>query len=338
MTTGPASGPRNDAAVTSAGVRLSVQSPPLSLRQRAVGAYLGLAVGDALGATTEFMTSAEIRNRYGVHREIVGGGWLRLPSGRVTDDTEMSLALGDAILAQGGIEPSAIADAFLAWMRGKPVDIGNTVRRGLVRYRSSGVPCVERSDDLAGNGACMRCLPIALAYWRADRATLCAANRAQAHITHNAPLSDAGTEAVLDMLVAALQGAPLADLEAVAEALVQRCAALGCRQFDYRRRRIDNPSGWIVETLQVVFQALFDNTGFEAVVVDAVNRGGDADTTGAIAGMLAGAYYGLPSVPARWRRALDRDVARACERQALALLALAEQGARPPVSAGEGGS
>jgi len=94
----------------------------VGLTARALGAYLGLAVGDALGATVEFMTPSEIRERHGVHRDILGGGWLRLRKGQVTDDTEMALALGRSILAEGRVEPRAVAEAFSAWMRGKPVD------------------------------------------------------------------------------------------------------------------------------------------------------------------------------------------------------------------------
>jgi ADP-ribosyl-[dinitrogen reductase] hydrolase len=79
---------------------------------RAEGAYLGLAVGDALGATLEFMTPREIQHQYGVHREIRGGGWLKLRRGQVTDDTEMALALGESILLRGGVEPAAAAQAY----------------------------------------------------------------------------------------------------------------------------------------------------------------------------------------------------------------------------------
>ena len=71
---------------------------PGSLLDRARGAYLGFAIGDALGATVEFLTPREIQAQYGVHEHIVGGGWLRLKPGQITDDTQMSLALGDAIL------------------------------------------------------------------------------------------------------------------------------------------------------------------------------------------------------------------------------------------------
>jgi ADP-ribosyl-[dinitrogen reductase] hydrolase len=137
---------------------------------RAEAAYLGLALGDALGATVEFMTPREIAHHYGIHREIVGGGWLRLKAGQVTDDTGMSLALGEAIIANAGrVVPLACANAFDAWMRSKPIDIGNTVRRNLVTFRKTGVPVAPESDHDAGNGAAMRVLPVALATFGAIR-------------------------------------------------------------------------------------------------------------------------------------------------------------------------
>ena len=298
---------------------MSVDACP-GIGQRAVGAYLGLAVGDALGATVEFLTPREIRERYGVHRDICGGGWLRLKPGQVTDDTQMSLALGDAILNSRGVDAGAVAESFSDWMRGKPVDIGNTVRRGLVSYRSSGKAVVPESEYDAGNGACMRCLPVALAYWRQPEEKLCTASRLQCHVTHNNAVSDAGTETVLRMVVAALTGRPKESLQQLADELAHRHAV-----FRYMERRVENPGGWIVETLQAVFQAVFSNHGFESILVDVVNRGGDADNTGAIAGMLAGAYCGPDAIPDRWLEVLDDDTRKACRKQALDLISLAGQ-------------
>ena len=121
---------------------------------RAVAAYLGLAIGDALGATVAFMTPREIAAQYKVHDRIIGGGWLKLKAGQVTDDTTMALALGESILAAGRVDAHAIAAAFDAWMRAKPVDIGSTVRRGLLAYRKTGDPKMPTSEHDAGNGAC----------------------------------------------------------------------------------------------------------------------------------------------------------------------------------------
>ncbi|MDP1898627.1 MAG: ADP-ribosylglycohydrolase family protein, partial [Sulfurimicrobium sp.] len=101
-------------------------SSPSALHRRALGAYLGLACGDALGATVEFMTPREIQSRYGTHRDISGGGWLRLVPGQVTDDTEMSLHLGQAIIESKGWNLNAIADSIATWLKSRPVDVGAT--------------------------------------------------------------------------------------------------------------------------------------------------------------------------------------------------------------------
>jgi ADP-ribosyl-[dinitrogen reductase] hydrolase len=95
-------------------------------------------------------------------------------------------------------------------------------------------------------------------------------------------------------------------------------------EFAFRPRRRENPSGWVVETLQAVLQALLDNGSFEDCLIDVVNRGGDADTTGAIAGMLAGALYGPAALPARWLKVLDPTVRERCTTQARALMAFAQ--------------
>lgn len=287
------------------------------IQQRAIAAYLGLAVGDALGATVEFMTPREIAHQYGMHREILGGGWLRLKPGMVTDDTTMSLALGDALLQAGRVDARVIANHFDAWMRNKPVDIGNTVRRGLLAYRRSGVTEVPESPHDAGNGACMRTLPAALFTLGRSAQEVAEAVTAQAHITHNNPLSDAATLCVVQMVQLSLQGATLPQLRKGPMAMLFKVYP----EFTFRDRRAEeNPSGYIVHTLRAVFSSLFETDSFESCLVDVVNRGGDADTTGAIAGMLAGAMYGLEALPERWLKRLDTTTAMRCREQAIDLL------------------
>ena len=295
---------------------MTASVPKSELRERAVGAYLGLAVGDALGATVEFLTPREIAERHGVHHEVVGGGWLRLRRGQVTDDTTMSLALGRSILDHGGVEATAVAEAFSAWMRAKPVDIGNTVRRGVIHYRQSGEPRVPENEFDAGNGACMRCLPVALFSLGMPEEGLAAALREQAHVTHHNPLSDAACLCVAAMVQAALRGEGIDALRRLAERL-----SLAHPPFAFLGRPMENPGGYVVETLRAVFQSLFAHGDFESALVEVVNRGGDADTTGAILGMIAGALHGTGGIPARWLRALERETRRACEEQAEALLA-----------------
>ena len=289
------------------------------LMLRAVGAYLGLAVGDALGATVEFMTPREIQAQYGVHRDIIGGGWLKLKPGQVTDDTEMSLALGSALIEAGGVDAVRIAQAFDAWMASKPVDIGNTVRRGIVRFRSHGATQGPVDDFDAGNGAVMRVLPVALVSLGAERDAVTLAAQTQAHITHNAPLADAGIMAVVDMVQRALISPEraLADMIAIAHELERWSKA-----FIFTKKREQNPSGYLPDTLRAVFQAFSRTDSFEAALIDVVNRGGDADTTGAILGFIAGALYGKEAIPTRWLERLDKDVYAACEDQAAQLVAL----------------
>ncbi|MDR2260481.1 MAG: ADP-ribosyl-[dinitrogen reductase] hydrolase [Azoarcus sp.] len=298
-------------------------SPARALEDRAIGAYLGLAIGDALGATVEFLTPREIRHAFarhgGAHTEITGGGWLRLKRGQVTDDTGMALALGEALLTGGGkLEALAAAHAFDAWMRSKPIDIGNTVRRNLLRFRATGETAAPPSEHDAGNGAVMRTLPVALATLGHGDAGA-AAFKAQAHVTHNNPLSDAGGLCLLDLLHAALARRPWPELLA-------RARALEAAHKEYAwsaAQRHENPSGYIAHTLIAVFQAFFTASSFEGCLVDVINRGGDADTTGAIAGALAGAWYGMETIPPRWTKALDPAIAQRCREQAIKLCAFA---------------
>jgi ADP-ribosyl-[dinitrogen reductase] hydrolase len=293
---------------------------PDPIESRAIAAYLGLAIGDALGATVEFMTPREIAAQYTVHDTVRGGGWLRLKPGQVTDDTTMALALGGAILQAGRVDALAVARAFDDWMRAKPVDIGNTVRRGLLHFRTTGIPETAPSEHDAGNGAAMRVLPVALATLGQTEAQVRAACRAQAHVTHNNALSDAATECLALMVQDALHGADREQL------LRQRVIPLITRHPEFEFRNApprSNPSGYVVETLHAVFQAFFGTPTFRECLIDVVNRGGDADTTGAIAGMLAGALYGQEALPKSWLAALDPHIRQTCEAQTRALEALA---------------
>ena len=270
---------------------------------RARGAFLGVAVGDALGATTEFMTPAEIRSKFGVHRKIVGGGWLHLKPGRVTDDTEMSLYLARAILQSGGWDLQAAAEAFLAWMRGKPVDIGSTVRRGIRDYLLKGQLETPPNAYDAGNGAVMRMLPVAL-FTLGDDDSLRETVVAQAHLTHNHPLSDAACITVGRMVQAALLGADRFALHGIARGLVAQYPNFHFNDYH------GSADGYVVETMQTVFHFLFTTGAFEECLIGVVNQGGDADTTGAIAGMIAGALYGEEAIPAQWLKKLDPEVHR----------------------------
>lgn len=296
----------------------------LTLEDRALGAYLGLALGDALGATVEFMTPREIVQRFaaqgGVHRHIIGGGWLKLPPGDVTDDTTMCLALGDALL-QGErlgrpLDTTLIADAFVAWWRGKPVDCGNTCRRGIQRYLRDGTLQGPMQDSDGGNGALMRNLPAALATL-GDDAAFERVSLAQAHVTHHHAQSDAAVLGIGHLLRVLLAGATHDEALRRIEALVTEHRVFRFKPYPGRA------SGYVVDTVQTVLHCFSEHQDFEAAVLAAVNQGDDADTTGALVGMLAGAHCGARALPQRWLGRLNRSVLHEVNEQTRALLALA---------------
>ncbi|PLX79103.1 MAG: ADP-ribosyl-[dinitrogen reductase] hydrolase [Desulfuromonas sp.] len=282
---------------------------------RARATYLGLAIGDALGATTEFMTPGEIKAQFKVHRKIIGGGWLYLKPGQVTDDTEMSIALGRAVLSSGGWDLQGIADNFVTWMRSKPVDIGSTCRRGIRDYMLKGQLETPYNDWDAGNGAAMRMAPVAL-LTLGDEEAMSRFAISQAHLTHNHPLSDAACITIGRMIHQAIGSCDRFQLHATTRELVAEYKSFRFNKYQ------GNASSYVVDTLQTVFHYFFTTADFEECLVAVVNQGGDADTTGAIAGMIAGAFYGLDAIPLRWLKKLNRDVRIEVEQQAVDLAKL----------------
>jgi len=265
---------------------------------RARAAMCGVAVGDALGATAEFMTPARIRERFGTLRDIVGGGWLNLSPGQVTDDTEMTLCVARGIVRSGRWDLWPIADRFARWLSGDPADVGATCRRGIEEYMEKGRLEAPPDEGGAGNGAAMRVAPVAL-YTLGDEELLSRLAVEQARITHHHPLSDAACVSVGTMIQRGLLGAPLRDLRSAAEDLAARHPEFRFEGYD------GESSAYVVDTLRTVFDAFFSTDNFEDCIVKTVNRGGDADTTGSIAGAIAGARYGLDAIPRRWLETID---------------------------------
>jgi ADP-ribosyl-[dinitrogen reductase] hydrolase len=267
---------------------------------RAKAAFIGLAVGDALGAPVEFMTPGEISAKYGVLKEIIGG-WLRLKPGQVTDDTQMSLCIARALVAANGWSLTGIADNFAAWLKSKPVDVGDTCRKGIRNYLLKGELETPFNQWDAGNGAAMRMLPVAL-FTLGNDGLLAECSLEQARLTHNHPLSDAACVYLGKMVQLAVLGYSKARLRRELEALFARH-----ENFRFEPYR-GLATGYVVDTMQTVFHYFFTARNFEECLVGTVNQGGDADTTGAIAGMLAGAYYGIEGIPKRWLKRMDRKV------------------------------
>ncbi len=299
------------------------------LYDRALGAYLGFAIGDALGATVEFMLPREIAYKYGVHRDIVGGGWLKLAPGQVTDDTTMCLALGGALLTgcadvlashTQGDETlvRTIGDAYVKWFKSKPVDCGNTCRRGIMRYMHEGTLQGPLNPGDGGNGALMRNLPTVLATL-GDDAAFERVSLAQGRLTHHHPLSDAATLGLGRLLGMLLVGAsPIEAQKWVGQWVLK------VPEFRFNPYR-GYATAYVVDTVQTVLHYLTRHEDFETALIATVNQGDDADTTGALVGMLAGAQCGASKLPERWLHRLQADTVQAITEQTRGLLSLAKQ-------------
>jgi ADP-ribosyl-[dinitrogen reductase] hydrolase len=283
------------------------------VRNRARAAFVGLALGDALGAPVEFMTRNEIRVKYDVLREMVGGGWLNLKPGQVTDDTEMSLYLARSIVEGKGWSLPRGADYLVRWLKSRPCDVGNTVRRGLRAFMTKGQLETPPCSADGGNGAAMRLLPVALCCLGDETET----HRyviEQAHLTHNHPYSDVACLTLAKLVQLSLMGQSKMRLLVETRQMVEAHPVFAFNPYP------GNASGYILDTVQTVFYHFFRSRDFEGCLVDTVNLGGDADTNGAIIGMLAGAYYGREGLPRRWLRALSPSLLDELESLACALV------------------
>ncbi|MGE5675115.1 MAG: ADP-ribosylglycohydrolase family protein [Mycobacterium leprae] len=269
---------------------------------RYVGALLGLACGDALGATVEFMDRAQVRLQYpdGL-REIVGGGPWSVKPGEWTDDTAMALAVARGIAENPADPVEAVGRHFIAWFQCNPPDVGNTCRTALVTYLETGSwqsteqLLIEKLGKWAGgNGALMRTIPTPLAYGRDLSQAI-----AIAHMTHPHVESDAAVAVYHLAVEAALRGEPKQNVLAAglsaAGPLTERLAHLAhLRESDLQS------TGYVVDTLEAALWCFEQTDSLEECITAAVNLGDDADTVGAVAGGLAGAYYGVSAVPRRW--------------------------------------
>ncbi|MCC6790085.1 MAG: ADP-ribosylglycohydrolase family protein [Thermomicrobiales bacterium] len=275
--------------------------------ERYRGCLLGLACGDALGGPVEFQTRQQISSAFpsGL-RDFVGGGWLHLAPGEITDDTQMTLALARSLAQDGPLDMNDVGIRFLDWYRSEPKDIGNTTRAALQlladgeTWERAGERAMRESRSAAGNGSVMRCAPVALRF-RRDPAAMIAASIDSARITHADPRCTAGAVAVNQAIVHLLQGGAIAEVAEAAVAGIDesetRKAVLGAATL----AEPDVPnSGYVLSTVTAAFWALANHDSLEETIVAAVALGGDADTAGAVAGALAGACYGAGAIPERW--------------------------------------
>jgi ADP-ribosyl-[dinitrogen reductase] hydrolase len=278
------------------------------------GCLLGLACGDALGGPLEFMSAAEIARRHGHVSEMLGGGWLRLRPGQTTDDTQQMLCVLESYLDNGGFDPHDIAERLLDWYRGGPVDIGNLTRQACenllygYNFERAGYEAWQgvREGMRLGNGSLMRAAPTGLLHFH-DNVPLIGESRVISGITHfdeRCKLACAALNlALAHLLLVGVDGL----LDELLEFVEPRNTVLGYNLRAIPALRVDElrTTGYVMDTLQSALWAALYCDEFEEGVTLLVNRGGDADTVGAVAGALLGARFGVDAIPARWLEALE---------------------------------
>jgi len=278
----------------------------IPLADRYLGCLLGLACGDALGGPVEFLSRSDIVARYpdGL-RDFVGGGWLDLFPGEITDDTQMTLALARSLVACGELEMEDLSRRFVAWYETNPKDIGNTTRAAIANL-VAGMPWDEagaraaKGGAAAGNGSVMRCAPVALRY-RSDRGTLRQASIDSARVTHADRRCTWGAVAINQALAWLLNGGSLnLTIDAAAEGIDDDETKLRIAGAADRPVEQIKAGGYVLDTASAALWCLVRHGSFEEVVVAAVALGDDTDTTAAVAGTLAGAYFGVGAIPDRW--------------------------------------
>ncbi|MFF9476717.1 ADP-ribosylglycohydrolase family protein [Streptomyces roseolus] len=277
--------------------------------ERAVGAVLGSAVGDALGAPFEFGLPGVFRDRFpdGVGELCGGGGW---DPGEATDDTQMAVLIGESLLDRGGLDLPDVFDRFRRWAAADPKDIGLLTERVLL----GGEPW-DRAATLdfrvegrgAGNGSLMRASTAAVHFASRGRAATMDAGRRLAALTHGDPAAWEGTALLHELVrVALLAGDPLAALPGALAEVDPRHRERWATVLapGWRPEDATEFNGAVWPCLGSAVWALRTTATFEGALTAAVDLGGDTDTVAAVTGMLAGAVHGAGAIPDRWTTAL----------------------------------
>ena len=279
---------------------------------RARGSLLGLAIGDALGTTLEFKRPGT----FAPLTDLVGGGPFGLEAGQWTDDTSMALCLGESLLERGGFDARDQMERYCRWWSagymsatGTCFDIGVTVRGALGRFLANGDPLAGDTDPhTAGNGSLMRLAPVPLFFAKAGTHEAVAQAGESSRTTHGAAAAVDACRYMAALIVGALVGESKERLLApryvpelwAKEPLDPAVDAVAAGSFRTKPDAAIKGSGYVVESLEAALWAFAKTGSFEEGALLAVNLGDDADTTGAVYGQLAGAFYGEAGIPTRW--------------------------------------
>lgn len=292
----------------------------LELR-RFAGCLLGLACGDAVGTTVEFSPPGT----FTPVTDMVGKGPFGLKAGQWTDDTSMALCLAESLLEKRGFDPVDQLNRYSRWWReghwsstGRCFDIGNATRGALVEFLRTDAPyCGQTHEFSAGNGSLMRLAPVPMFYARVPEQAIERAGESS-RTTHGAPTTIDACRYYSGLIVGALHGVSKEILLAPhfsplpgywqSRPLHPQIADIAAGSFRQKQPPEIRGTGFVVDALEAALWAFYRSTSFREGCLLAVNLGNDADTTAAIYGQLAGAYYGRDGIPAAW---LDKLALRA---------------------------
>jgi len=273
---------------------------------RLLGALWGVAAGDALGATVEFMTPDAIAAAHGIHADIVGGGAFGWRPGQGTDDTDLTYATLRAYVDEPFPSLKDFGDRFLDWYRTKPRDIGGTTSTALAKLTRDGDPTVSggTAEQSQGNGSLMRAIPTAI-FQRNNPQALERESAAISAITHAHPNCIDSCVAYNHIAAQLINGQSAATaikyaLDWTSNPVVREALKV---DPDTTVTHIST-SGWVLDSLRAAVWAIQQHN-LEHTLIALVNRGDDADTTGAIAGGLLGAAQGATAIPLRWIQRLE---------------------------------
>lgn len=292
------------------------------LRNRIAGTLYGVAIGDALGAPLEFMNKDEIARKHGRVTEMIGGGWLNVKPGEITDDTQMTMAVADGIVKNPDNPIPAIGENFILWMLSNPKDIGGTCRMSirkaafkvgekytLIKHhaRLNEYEWFQAAKDTAtinkgrsgGNGALMRTVYPGLYYEGLLMAVEAAGAIAQ--MTHWDEKSTEACYLYTEMIHSIIEVNNNDGAWWHVDRVLKRS------EYRLQPRKGIGPTGYVVDSFKCALHSLAVTKTFEDAIIEAANLGGDADTIAAITGGLAGAIYGYNEIPQRWIQTLDRE-------------------------------
>lgn len=298
------------------------QVEPDVLRSRFLGSLLGLATGDAVGTTLEFKPPGT----FAPIEDLVGGGPFGLQPGEWTDDTSMALCLAASLVERQGFDPADQMSRYVRWYRegymsstGRCFDIGSTVRQALHRFERTGEPYSGSTDPMsAGNGSIMRLAPVPL-FYAAQPLEALQRSAESSRTTHAAPAAVDACRYLGALIVGALSGhgkKTLLDSHFTPlpgywndQPLVNEVDDIAAGSFRVHQPPRIKGSGYVVRSLEAALWAFFRTDTFQDGCLLAANLGDDADTTAAVYGQLAGAFYGAEAIPAKWRaRLAERSI------------------------------